>query len=110
MCAKSSLLQVLFVFSIISHFDFSYSQGDHQEDDGGLPHRKRCKNVAIQDKILYDPVKIMILIYVCNDDSIPAKHIAKCKINPSTGVTNYRTDLEFYVGLFLFRFLRSATS
>lgn len=98
------------MFSIISHFDFSYSQRNNQEDDGGLPHRKRCKIVVIQDKILYDPVKIMILIYVCNDDTIPAKHIAKCKINPSTGVTNYRTDLEFYVSLLLFRFLRSATS
>lgn len=98
------------MFSIISHFDFSYSQRNNQEDDGGLPHRKRCTDVAIQDKILYDPVKIMILIYVCNDDNIPAKHIAKCKINPSSGVTNYRTDLEFYVGLFLFRFLRSAIS
>ena len=41
----------------------------------------------------------MILIYVCNDESIPAKYISKCKINPSTGVMNYRTDLEFYVSI-----------
>jgi hypothetical protein len=39
----------------------------------------------------------MILIYVCKDDQIPRKHIYRCKINPSTGVINYRTDLEFYV-------------
>ena len=54
-----------------------------------------------QDELLMDPVKLMILIYVCNDDSIPNKHIEKCKINPSTGVINYRTDLEFYVQLHL---------
>lgn len=44
-----------------------------------------------------DPVKLMILIYVCNDDSVPSRHIERFKINPSTGVINYRTDLEFYV-------------
>jgi hypothetical protein len=52
----------------------------------------------------------MILIYVCNDDSLPAKHIARCKINPSTGVINYRTDLEFYVPLPRARSRRFATS
>jgi hypothetical protein len=110
MHTKSPLLQVLFMFSIISNIDFSNSERNNQEDDGRLSYRKRCRLQIIQDKILYDPVKIMILIYVCNDDTIPAKHISKCKINPSTGVTNYRTDLEFYVGLILSRFLRSATS
>lgn len=61
-----------------------------------------------QDELLMDPVKLMILIYVCNDDTIPNKHIEKCKINPSTGVINYRTDLEFYVQLHLYRFLNFA--
>ena len=39
----------------------------------------------------------MILIYICNNDKVPQKHIENCKINPSAGVINYRTDLEFYV-------------
>lgn len=43
----------------------------------------------------------MILIYICNDDKIPLKHIENCKISPSTGILNYRTDLEFYVHLSL---------
>lgn len=49
--------------------------------------------ISSQEELLMDPVKLMILIYVCNDDSIPNKHIERCKINPSTGVINYRTDL-----------------
>jgi len=43
--------------------------------------------------MLFDPIKLMVLIYVGSDDSVPLKHIRKCKINPSTGIINYRTDL-----------------
>ena len=58
--------------------------------------------------VLYDPIKLMILIHVSSDDSVPSKHIERCKINPSTGIINYRTDLEFYVRQSLYRFLKCA--
>lgn len=89
--------------------DLRHSKRDNPAHDGSLPSRKRRKPSLTQDKILYDPVKLMILIYVCNDDSLPEKHISKCKINPSTGVINYRTDLEFYVISFSSRSLKCAT-
>ena len=46
---------------------------------------------------MYDPIKLMILIYLCEDTEIPKRHLWKCRVNPSTDVDTYRTDLEFYV-------------
>ena len=52
----------------------------------------------IQEETLYDPIKLMILIYLCEDDNIPQNFINRCRLNPNVGIDTYRTDLEFYVG------------
>ena len=108
--AKGALLQVLLLPAGRTGHDFRHPQADRAAHDGGLPGLKRRISRITQDKILIDPVKLMILIYVCNDDSIPAKHVSKCKISPSTGVFSYRTDLEFYVLCHPSRSRKSATS
>ena len=59
---------------------------------------------------MWDPIKLMILIHVSSDDSVPSKQIERCKINPSTGIINYRTDLEFYVPCPSHRSPRCATT
>lgn len=46
---------------------------------------------------MYDPIKLMILIYLCEDTEIPKRHLWKCRVNPSSSVDTYRSDLEFYV-------------
>ena len=58
---------------------------------------------------MYDPIKLMILIYLCEDVEIPKRHLRKCRVNPSIDIESYRTDLEFYVLPLQFRFPSSAT-
>lgn len=108
--SKSTLLQMFLVSAVVKHNDLRHPKINNPTHDGILSARKRCNSLLTQDKILYDPVKLMILIYVCNDDSLPQKHVSKCKISPSTGVINYRTDLEFYVFVYLSRYLKCATT
>lgn len=42
---------------------------------------------------MYDPIKLMILIYLCADEEIPKKHLEKCRVNPNLIIDAYRTDL-----------------
>ena len=58
---------------------------------------------------MYDPIKLMILIYLCADEQIPRKHLEKCRVNPNLAHDSYRTDLEFYVKPSLFRSRKCAT-
>ena len=53
----------------------------------------------IQEITMYDPIKLMILIYLCEDTDIPKRHLWKCRVNPNLGVDSYRSDLEFYVSI-----------
>lgn len=46
-----------------------------------------------QEDTLFDPIKLMILIYLCHDEVITKSHIDRCRINPSSEVDSYRTDL-----------------
>ena len=46
-----------------------------------------------KEDTLFDPIKLMILIYLCEDERITKSHIERCRINPSSEVDSYRTDL-----------------
>lgn len=50
-------------------------------------------NQLIQDDTLFDPIKLMILIYLCEDPGVTRSHIERCRINPPSEIDSYRTDL-----------------
>ncbi len=50
-----------------------------------------------EEESLYDPIKLLILIYLWQDDAIPQKHINRCRLNANINSETYRTDLEFYI-------------
>lgn len=53
--------------------------------------------LAIQSDKVEDSIKLMILIHLSLDESVPERFINRCQINPSQSTSHYRTDLQFYV-------------
>lgn len=49
---------------------------------------------------LFDPLKLMIIIYLCEDKDIPHKLIQRCRLNPDLSLKyKNRIDIEFYVNI-----------
>lgn len=54
----------------------------------------------IDDTELFETLKVMIIIYLCEDKNIPHRLIQRCRINPILGFgTRNRGDIEFYVSV-----------
>jgi hypothetical protein len=46
-----------------------------------------------------DSIKLMILIHLSLDESVPERFINRCQLTPDHSTEHYRTDLQFYVRL-----------
>jgi hypothetical protein len=106
---KSVLLQMFSLSSKRSYSHHWHSQTDTATNDQELCNRRRSTLTTTQDDGIEDSIKLMILIYLCLDESIPKKFIHRCQINPDHATESYRTDLQFYVHILECRYLNCAT-
>ena len=106
--SKGILLQMFSLPTKWSHPDNWHSQTNSTKDDQKFCNWWQRTLFFTEEEGIEDSIKLMILIYLCLDESIPKKFINRCQINPDHASDSYRTDIQFYVIILVVRFLSYA--